>query len=150
MLWLNPFVADADMICATAPDSYHLSCEYISSVTNRPYFGTPTQVNPGVITFDDGSGIDAPPPAIAPGAAEFDVGTNNIGVAIDCPPNARCVDQQATNQQVSFGFPRDTFWPKSALTFVLLGIVLTLASAQLVSPTRRMRLRLPRRSSSGR
>ena len=22
-LWLNPFVADLDMICATAPDSYH-------------------------------------------------------------------------------------------------------------------------------
>ena len=151
MLWLNPFVADADMICATAPDSYHVSCEYISNVTNRPYFGTPTQVNPGVITFDDGSGIDAPPPAIAPGAAEFDIGTDIkvAPVARDCPAGARCVDQQTTNQQVSFGFPRDTFWPKSALAFVLLGIVLTLLAAQLVSPTRRMRLRLPRRSPSG-
>src|SRR5215213_59549 len=35
MLWFNPFVADADMICATAPDAYHVSCEYISNVTNR-------------------------------------------------------------------------------------------------------------------
>ncbi len=25
LLWLNPFVADTDMICATAPDSYHAS-----------------------------------------------------------------------------------------------------------------------------
>jgi ABC-type transport system involved in multi-copper enzyme maturation permease subunit len=39
LLWLNPFVADLDMVCTTAPDSYHSSCEYISSVTGRPYFG---------------------------------------------------------------------------------------------------------------
>jgi len=150
MLWLNPFVADADMICATAPDSYHASCEYISSVTNRPYFGTPTQTTPGVITIDDGPAIDLPLPAPAPGAAEFDIGTGNTGgVAIDCPPNARCVDPSITSQQISFGFPRDTFWPKSAVAFVLLGIVLTLASAQLVSPTRRMRLRWPRRNRPG-
>src|SRR5262245_9089325 len=42
LVWLNPFVADLDMVCATAPDSYHDSCEYISSVTGRPYFGSPT------------------------------------------------------------------------------------------------------------
>jgi hypothetical protein len=43
-------------------------------------------------------------------------------------------------QQVSLGFPRDTFWPKSAAAFVGLGVILTLLAAQLVSPTRRLRL----------
>jgi ABC-type transport system involved in multi-copper enzyme maturation permease subunit len=150
MLWLNPFVADADMICATAPDSYHASCEYISNVTNRPYFGTPTQAIPGVI-IDDGPAIDLPVPQDAPGAAEFGIGSDDAGglkAAPDCPPNARCVDPSPTTEQISFGFPRDTFWPKSAIAFVLLGIVLTLASAQLVSPTRRLRLGRPRRMSA--
>ena len=147
MLWLNPFVADADMICATAPDSYHASCEYISNVTNRPYFGTPTQTSPGVIV-DDGPAIPLPIPQDAPGAAEFDIGNVNAGGVAECPPNARCVDPSTTSQQISFGFPRDTFWPKSALAFVVLGILLTLASAQLVSPTRRMRLRWPRRAAT--
>ena len=164
LLWLNPFVADADMICATAPDSYHASCEYVSSVTNRPYFGTPVQTNPGVITFPGGPAIDVPMPQPAPGGVDFDIGTNDSGgvtvapgaaefgiaedAAVACPPNARCVEPGTTSDQISFGFPRDTFWPKSALAFVLLGIALTLASAQLVSPTRRMRLRWPRRTAA--
>ena len=159
LLWLNPFVADTDMICATAPDSYHASCEYMSSVTNRPYFGTPIQTTPGV--FPGGPAIDLPMPQPAPGAVDFDIGTDDVKVnqqggsgvgliaAPDCPPNARCVGQPVTEQQASFGFPRDTFWPKSAVAFVLLGITLTLLSAQLVSPTRRMRLRWPRTARAG-
>jgi hypothetical protein len=166
MLWLNPFVADADMVCATAPDSYHESCAYISNVTNRPYFGSPSQpTNPGImeppaidlpapapepgggVDFDIGDGEKECAPdgscAVAPGAAQFGIGFD------DCPPNVRCVDPQTTGQQVSFGFPRDTFWPKSALAFVLIGITLTLASAQLVSPTRRLRIRLPHFSRRG-
>ena len=135
VLWLNPFVADLDMVCATAPDSYHESCDYISSVTGRPYFGTPTQPQPGILPGGGGAGLD--------------------GVIIDfaipdCPPNVRCVPPavEPQAQVVSFGFPRDTFWPKSAAAFVLLGVTLTLLSAQLVSPTRRLRLprpHLPRR-----
>jgi ABC-type transport system involved in multi-copper enzyme maturation permease subunit len=127
VLWFNPFVADLDMVCATAPDSYHESCDYISSVTGRPYFGTPTQQQPGVFEGDVGAGLDGV-------IVDFAVP--------DCPPNARCVPPavEPNQQVVSFGFPRDTFWPKSAAAFVVLGIVLTLLSAQLVSPTRRLRL----------
>jgi ABC-type transport system involved in multi-copper enzyme maturation permease subunit len=46
VVWLNPFVANLDMVCATAPDAYHQSCEYISSVTGRPYFGAPSPTTP--------------------------------------------------------------------------------------------------------
>jgi hypothetical protein len=107
--------------------------------------------------------IDLPVPAPEPGGGvDFDIGDNGeeklrgggvfvVGEdgVVACPPNAWCEDQPSTSQQVSFGFPRDTFWPKSALAFVLIGITLTLASAQLVSPTRRLRIRLPHFSRRG-
>ncbi|MEO6349876.1 MAG: ABC transporter permease [Candidatus Limnocylindrales bacterium] len=144
VLWLNPFVADLDMVCATAPDTYHASCDYISSVTNRPYFGTPST------TTQIFEGVPVPVPAPLPGGAVDDF------VIGECPPNARCTiavnggaggtdagDGTGTNAQIAFGFPRDTFWPKSAAAFLLLGITLTLASAQLVSPTRRLRIPRP-------
>src|SRR5688572_31867579 len=51
---------------------------------------------------------------------------------------APLIEQQ---QLTSLGFPRDTFWPKSAAAFVIVGLLLTVASAQLVSPTRRFGLR---------
>jgi len=145
LLWLNPFVADIDMICATAPDSYHLTCDYISTVTGRPYFGTPNTTT--VITD---------PPVVFPeGGIDIDgkgAGDEPLVAVPDCPPDARCVEPGAGAQAavVSFGFPRDTFWPRSALAFVILGLTLTLVSAQLVSPTRRMRLprpHLPRRGN---
>jgi ABC-type transport system involved in multi-copper enzyme maturation permease subunit len=148
LLWLNPFVADLDMVCATAPDAYHESCAYISSVTGRPYFGSPTnQVQQPVLEFP----MVVPAPG---GGIEVDVMPvieeviNEPGILVDCPPNARCGAPPAagTTQALSFGFPRDTFWPKSAAAFVVLGVVLTLLAAQLVSPTRRLRLpRLNRR-----
>ena len=161
-LWLNPFVADLDMICATAPDSYHLSCDYISGVTGRPYFGTPTNrgvTEPGFpiplpVPFDDfvngGAEDGAVDLDLEPPVVRIPVGAPLV--AIDCPPNARCVAPGEGVQQdvVSFGFPRDTFWPKSSIAFLVLGLALTLVSAQLVSPTRRLRLprpHLPRRGN---
>ncbi len=161
LLWLNPFVADTDMICATAPDTYHVSCDYISSVTNRPYFGSPTQTNPGtVIPFGEPT---APQPQPAPGGVVVDdsdvnaqklrdMFANDGNGAADCAV-APCDDTNILNiepdqppvtdgasQAISFGFPRDTFWPKSAAAFLFLGVALTLLSAQLVSPTRRLRV----------
>jgi len=173
-LWLNPFVADLDMICATAPDAYHVSCDYISNVTGRPYFGAPSQTNPGVVPFGDPTAPQQPIPASgvviddttdvnviklrqmfandgtagagASGAGGSDSSlldcfvkscddTTNVVVGPDQPPTTG-----GDNQAISFGFPRDTFWPKSAAAFVILGVTLTLLSAQLVSPTRRLRL----------
>ena len=56
------------------------------------------------------------------------------GVAIDCPPNARCVDPTFTG--VFDPQPAETghFWPRFALTFAGLSILLTLASMRLVVP----------------
>ena len=160
LVWLNPFVANMDMVCATAPDTYHESCEYISGVTGRPYFGTPPHTQPG---FD----LPVPMPVDAPlrdfvkghedgdqpgadGCIPEECGVPQAEPALPangdepCPENARCAAPggEAT-QATTFGFPRDTFWPKSGLAFVALGVVLTFLSAQLVAPSRRLRLPRP-------
>jgi hypothetical protein len=82
-------------------------------------------------------------------------GTNAVAVegwavAGACPPNARCVAPGALQLDVApvaqgtvTGFPRDTFWPQSAMAFLITAVVLTLVSARLVMPSRRGS-RLPR------
>jgi ABC-type transport system involved in multi-copper enzyme maturation permease subunit len=159
LVWLNPFVADLDMVCATAPDTYHVSCEYVSSITGRPYFGSPTNPTTTPPIFRGGGGVPMPMPAPGGGVVVDDTGgivVNGEGVApakpmpaITCAfPDAdgSCGDVSGTgaSQALSFGFPRDTFWPKSASAFLVLGIVLTLLAAQLVSPTRRLRVPRPK------
>jgi ABC-type transport system involved in multi-copper enzyme maturation permease subunit len=139
LLWFNPFVADLDMVCATAPDTYHLSCEYISSVTGRPYFGSSTSTETPIFRGGPVEVPSVPAPNVTGVGVDGSGGVvvlPNIGVAKDSsdPTDA------SANQALTFGFPRDTFWPKSAIAFVVLGAVLTLLAAQLVAPTRRLRL----------
>ena len=149
LLWFNPFVAGLDMVCATAPDTYHASCEYVSSVTGRPYFGSPTDTNTILQTRGGPVPLPISPPApIVIQGGGVAVNGVNVGVGqavVDCAfPDAKdnCGGVTGTDadQALSFGFPRDTFWPKSAIAFVVLGAVLTLLAAQLVAPTRRLRL----------
>ncbi len=139
LLWFNPFVSDLDLVCATSPDTYHESCAYMSGVTGRAYFGSPTNLDPSPPIFRGGPGVQEP------GVGVDDVVTMPLVAAKDCPPNAPCGNpaDANTHQALAFGFPRDTFWPKSAAAFVGLGLVLTLLAAQLVSPTRRLRLSRP-------
>jgi len=155
LLYLNPFAADADLVCTTAPGPDHL-CEYMSQVTGKPYFGTPTTTN-----FDDtfgiggeDTGVGVANPGIIVGADGVPLPVPNVAV---CPPDAKCVVQGgqvvcpedalcaapmvAAESSLSLGFPRDTFWPKSTAAFLAMGLLLTFASAQLVAPTRRWRLR---------
>ncbi len=142
LLWLNPFVGDMDLICTTAPGGYDPdTCDYVASVTGTPFFSTPRTSdcpdggfcsqpavdNVGGAFIKPAFGVEAAVAAGFPGALAEDP------VADDVAPQ-----QQALP---SFGFPRDTFWPQTATAFVVVGIVLTLLSAQLVAPTRRFRLR---------
>lgn len=129
LLWLNPFVANIDLVCATSPEAYNRWCSYMSTVTGKPYYGSTLQ---GVDV--EGDGLER-------------------GPVLDCPPNAGCEmppdaageAEEATAVGTTLGFPRDTFWPKSAAAFVVLGIALTLLSSQLVAPTRRLQLPFVRR-----
>jgi ABC-type transport system involved in multi-copper enzyme maturation permease subunit len=138
LLWLNPFVGDIDLICTTAPGGYQrYTCDYLAAVTGMPLFTSPQT-------------SDCPPGMLCAVPAGGDVATfdlkmlDAVAVTDAGPAPAPVADVDPEPQALpAFGLPRDTFWPRSALAFVVVGIVLTLASAQLVSPTRR--LHLPRR-----
>jgi ABC-type transport system involved in multi-copper enzyme maturation permease subunit len=150
LLWLNPFVADMDLVCVTAVSGSSDACLVMSAVTGKPYFGS------------SGS-IDCPPdrclkpmpePMPMPGlvvddaSAAVQVGVANA-VAIGgfvpdgaCPQNAKCIAAgrpvfDVGPSQTLTGFPRDTFWPQSAAAFLILAVVLTLISSRLVMPSRR-------------
>lgn len=77
LLWLNPFVADLDVMCTAVPDSYGFTCSYSAAITGHDF--------------------DAANPL------------------------------------------RDQYWPRSVLAFLLVGVVLTVASTQLIAPSRRFR-----------
>jgi ABC-type transport system involved in multi-copper enzyme maturation permease subunit len=164
MLWLNPFVADMDLICVTSVTGSSDACLVMSAVTGKPYFGGSfgfSECPPGaeclkpmpapmpfpVVGLDDGvvqvQGEAADPALI-----------RKLVAGGDCPPNGRCVAPNiafdvAPAQETVTGFPRDTFWPMSALTFLVVSVVLTLLSARLVMPGRGRRLPRLRRARSG-
>jgi ABC-type transport system involved in multi-copper enzyme maturation permease subunit len=126
LLWLNPFVANVDLVCTTSPNSYHEACAYLSQVTGKPYFGSGW----------GGWGEDLPMPGPAPVPP------------VDAPEGVGVARLPLVSSTVSFGFPRDTFWPKSAAAFGVLGLISTVLAAQLVSPTRRLRFRRPFRRAA--
>jgi ABC-type transport system involved in multi-copper enzyme maturation permease subunit len=133
LLWLNPLVGAMDLICTTAPGGYErFTCDYVAAVTHTPFFGGTSEDDSVTIDFVRGVGI-------ANGDAVQ-------AVAIDRP----MVVEEPTQTTASFGFPRDTFWPKNAAAFLVLGVVLTLLSTQLVAPTRRLRIRRPGRGTGNR
>jgi ABC-type transport system involved in multi-copper enzyme maturation permease subunit len=152
LLYMNPFVAGMDLVCTTAPTGYHQSCDYMSEVTGKPYFGLPTgtdcSLDPNCAVREQGwtdrimaddVAASIPAPAIV-GAPACEGGR-------DCFVDADFEILPAAATTTSLGFPRDVFWPRSVAAFLVVGIVLTMLSAQLVAPTRRLRLPRPRRRS---
>jgi ABC-type transport system involved in multi-copper enzyme maturation permease subunit len=157
ILWLNPLVADLDLVCTTVPSGYHETCSYLSHVTGKPYFGSSTNgcppgarcFEPGFIIEDQGGIVPSlPAPMAAFGDEGIKVFPDGV-VAGDVADSEVAADEPVTAPgTLSLGFPRDTFWPRSSLAFVVLGVVLVLASTQLIAPSRR--LRLPRLRRRGR
>jgi ABC-type transport system involved in multi-copper enzyme maturation permease subunit len=135
LVWLNPYFAQADVLCGVE-DGFGPWCERVAFVAERPIFGTTDRVpvTPDVIP-GAGPGV-AQPPVVVPGD-----GVPGVGVV---PPEDVVVQP--------FGVVRDSFWPKSVVTWLVLAAVLIIASVQLVTPTRRWRPRLPAsfRRSAGR
>jgi hypothetical protein len=147
LLWLNPFVADLDLMCTTAPGGYQdYTCDYVASVTGTPYFSTGNNDCPlgNRCVSDVIEGVKLRAVAEAPlavGGAIAVAQDANGFVAAPVPADVRA--EPAQQQQLpTFGFPRDTFWPRTAASFAVVGVVLTLLSAQLVAPTRRIGIRI--------
>lgn len=132
--WVNPFLAQADVLCGS-DTSFGFTCSIMNTLV-------PGQ-NRGVIFTDPavgGGGVAVPMPAPA-----FPIGNEKGGVIVVDD----MVGNIAVNDVAPFGVVRDTFWPRSVATWLVLSAVFLLLSVQLVSPTRRWRPSLRRRASKG-
>lgn len=61
--------------------------------------------------------------------------------AITCSYIAAVTGKDRDFDDLAANPPRDVFWPRSALALLALGVVLTLATTQLIAPSRRIRRR---------
>jgi ABC-2 type transport system permease protein len=128
LLYLNPAVAMVEIVADT---------EITQGAFGRimaEIRGTSTLVCEGGICFNNDGGEPVPVTELQP------------GIAIDCPPNARCafaappVPVVAVSQLAEPGH----FWPRFALSFTGLSLLLTLVSMRLVVPVG-LRFRFRRR-----
>lgn len=149
LLWFNPFVADLDVMCPTGT-GVGGTCTAIAAIMGQDQtFGG--RVN---------GGISAPVPAAGPikvlpdGTMVMPDGTiispdgttKGGGVVVDIPTQPLVI---AADVPAGDGIVRDAYWPRSALAWLVLSIILVLLSVNLVSPTRRWRPRLGRRRAHG-
>ena len=141
ILYLNPFVAQADVACGTEDGGFGGTCDTLSTILGQGNQIFPPSVDPskpiavpGVIggvgpdfpnANTDGSG-PAPQVLINRGGGVVVIGGTG----------------EVASAAVLDTF-RDRFWPKTVISFLLLAALLTALSIQFVSPTRRWRPSLP-------
>jgi ABC-type transport system involved in multi-copper enzyme maturation permease subunit len=124
--YLNPFLAQADVVCTTQT-TYGSYCARLASLLNG---------NSGVVVFSD-IGQPVPEPVPMP-AIDISNVRGNVGAR-----EAFALSDVIPVQQ--FGVSRNAFWPRSVAAWLVLSAVLITLSVQLVSPTRRWRFRFRRR-----
>jgi hypothetical protein len=141
LAYVNPFIAQADVMCGTE-SSFGAWCSAVNGIV--------PSANGGVIF------TDVPQPMPVPAIDVAEPIRANEGGGLDMA-DVEVVVNEADEQRVApadvvavqqFGPARDTVWPKSVATWLILSIVFLFASIQLVSPTRRWRLRGRRRAAS--
>ena len=131
LLYLNPYFAQADVVCGVE-NGFGEWCERVAFVSDRSIFSG----GPG-FSVDPGNGVN-------PGVIQ-DKGVIRGGPVPEPVPPATGVDDFVGDVAVQpFEVIRDSFWPKSAVAWLILSIVLIIATVQLVTPTRRWRPSLPR------
>jgi ABC-type transport system involved in multi-copper enzyme maturation permease subunit len=114
LVYLNPYYAQADVICGVE-NGFGDWCSQIAYVTDRSMFGGPFE-----------------PPVVQP--------VQPVPIGLDSGNGSALGDVVGVQP---FGVVRDSFWPKSAISWLALSVVLLFGSVQLVSPTRRWNPRLP-------
>lgn len=131
--WINPFMAQADVLCGIGSDASFggMWCSLISGLVPS---------GDGVIVTDGGP-VPIPGPILQPvpaipekGVLQFGRGTAAADVAA-VPPQP-------------FGVPRNGLWTRSVALWLGLSALFLILSVQAVSPTRRWRLRRGRRRSA--
>jgi ABC-type transport system involved in multi-copper enzyme maturation permease subunit len=128
LLYLNPAVAMIEIVANTEiePGDY-------SQIMSEIRGTTTTIICEGDLCFPtDGGG--AVPGFKGGQLQELPGGAAALGV-LDCPPNARCDPRAGALPSVFDPVPVSaTFWPRYALTFGVLSLLLTIASMRLVVP----------------
>ena len=117
--YLNPFLAQVDVLCGTETS-----------------FGGWCSIENGLLGTQNGAGfqgngggaVPVPMPLVEPAG-----GRDGVFVLQN--------EGFAPGEVAPFGVPRDAFWPKSVISWLVLSIVLLFLSVQFVSPTRRWRPR---------
>jgi ABC-type transport system involved in multi-copper enzyme maturation permease subunit len=136
ILWLNPVVAAADVVCGMDVNPYSVACQLISQVTGSVPGGDQTQtVGPVPMPAQPGIGVGG-------GVAAPDVVGNAWGMNV--------VDSTlvAADDPFASSSTRDSFWPRAAAAWLVVSLVLVVLTVQMVSPTRRWRI-FRRRSRPG-
>jgi len=136
ILYLNPFVAQADVLCGTEDGAFGGTCGLISTIVNTPQ---DELFPPDVVPTEPKSGVNVP------AGVQFDI-NDRSGVPF-VGKGGTVVVGNGSGDDVAVAAAaddfRDRFWPKSVLSFLFLALVMTLASVQYVTPTRRWRPSLP-------
>lgn len=126
--YLNPFLAQVDVLCGTET-SFGGWCSIENSLLGNQ--------NANNVNFPDGGVVPFPVQLVDPAVRE--------GVAV-APDVAIAPDGGIVAADVPlFGVDRDAFWPKSVIAWLVLSLVFLLLTVQFVSPTRRWRVRRGRR-----
>jgi ABC-type transport system involved in multi-copper enzyme maturation permease subunit len=132
LLYLNPFVAQIDVACGTEDGAFGNACSLMTGIIGN-------QVVPGFPRPAPGIGVGG---IDGGGVILDDVGGIRRQPAVLVGPGIGVQDVDVANAQIGITW-RDRFWPKSVLSFLFLAVVMTLASVQFVTPTRRWRPSLP-------
>jgi len=167
LAYLNPFVAQADVMCGTESTFGGGWCGVVSGLVPS---------NDGIVFLEEPMPMPMPEPVppvfdgkgFVPDDVGFEVIGNGEVVAVaraERPIPAAIargggvafqddVDMRVNvaidpAQVQPFDVQRDFLWPKSVVTWLILSVVFLLLSVQAVSPTRRWHLRRSPRASQG-
>jgi ABC-type transport system involved in multi-copper enzyme maturation permease subunit len=144
LAWVNPFMAEADVLCGTETSFGGGWCGIVQTLVPS---------NDGVVFPNDPTQpVPLPVPAMpipekgfVPGAGAGVVMNGMIvadnGMVIGRVDGGGPAADVAIDPNQPFGVRKDTLWTRSVLTWLGMSAVFILLSVQAVSPTRRWRLR---------
>ena len=141
LAYLNPFIAQVDVLCGTETSSGGWCAAEATLLQNTNAVNVQSGGNvtvggpvpPNVIIDSSGNKVLVPVPAVI--GPDITVGGSGTVSGPNVPADV-----------VPFGVVHDAFWPMSVATWLILSVVFVLAAVQLVSPTRRWHLRRGRRA----
>jgi ABC-type transport system involved in multi-copper enzyme maturation permease subunit len=135
LLWLNPVVAAADVVCGMDVNPYSTACQLIAAVTGETPGGSSQTVvvgpGDGPIPMPAKPGADLGGLVAQPGVVV------NVGAGGGAAAGAATV---AAEDPFATSSTRDSFWPQAAAAWLMTSVVLVLVAVQLVRPTRRWRV----------